>query len=132
MQPELEGRQVEIIVEEMPACLADPTLLKQVYSNLLSNAFKFTQHQGEAKVIVGSQEEQGEKVYFVRDNGVGFDMGYEEEVFGVFQRLHNDGEYKGTGAGLAIVQRIIQRHGGRIWVQSAVGKGATFYFTFGE
>jgi len=129
---EQEGRRVEITIEEMPLCRADPTLLKQVYANLVANALKFTRSREVARITIGSREDAGERVYFVRDNGVGFDMRYADKLFGVFQRLHRAEEYEGTGVGLAIVQRIVHRHGGRIWAEAALGQGATFWFTLGE
>ena len=125
---EREGRQVEVRIEPLPDCMGDPSLLKQVWVNLLSNAFKFTRRRERALIEIGCQEQQDEKVYVVRDNGAGFDMAYVGKLFGVFQRLHRSDEFEGTGAGLAIVQRIIQRHGGRIWVEAALDQGATFYF----
>jgi PAS domain S-box-containing protein len=126
-----EGRQIEISVGELPPCHGDLALLKQVWLNLLSNAFKYTRQRERAVIEVGSlrEKEQDENVYFVRDNGTGFDMRYVGKLFGVFQRLHRAKEFEGTGVGLAIVHRIIQRHGGRVWAEAAVDRGATFYFT---
>lgn len=129
LQPYREGRAVEISVARLPSCRADPHLLKQVFVNLLSNALKFTQGRAPAHIEVGSEQQDGAPAYFVRDNGVGFDMRYADKLFGVFQRLHRSEEYEGTGVGLAIVQRILRRHGGRIWAEAAVDEGATFYFT---
>jgi PAS domain S-box-containing protein len=126
---EQDEHPVEITVGDLPPCQADPALLKQVYANLLSNALKFTRGQGGACIEVGCLQEGQGTVYYVRDNGVGFDMRYADKLFGVFQRLHGDQEYEGTGVGLAIVQRIIHRHGGRVWAKAEVGQGATFYFT---
>jgi signal transduction histidine kinase len=125
------GRRINLIVGALPPCQADPALLKQVLVNLLANALKFTSQRQEAVIEVGCREEQGEPVYFVKDNGVGFNMAYVDKLFGVFQRLHRADEYEGTGVGLAIVQRIIHRHGGRIWADAAVDQGATFSFTLG-
>ncbi len=129
---EQEGRQVEIAIGEMPTCQADPNLLRQVYANLLDNALKYTASQEEAQIEAGSQEREGERVYWVKDNGIGLDMRYAEKIFEVFQRLHDTDEFEGTGVGLAIIQRIIHRHEGRVWVEAEEGKGATFYFTLGE
>jgi len=131
LRAEREGRQVEFALGELPQCLADPALLKQVYANLLANALKFTRQRAVAKIEVGCREEAGQEVYFVRDNGVGFDMQYAQKLFGVFQRLHRAEDYEGTGVGLALVQRIIHRHGGRAWASAEVDKGAEFCFTLG-
>jgi signal transduction histidine kinase len=126
---EREGRQIEVRVGTLPDCLGDPALLKAVFTNLVSNAFKFTRRRERAEIEIGCREEEGRKIYFVRDNGAGFDMKYADRLFGVFQRLHRLEDFEGTGVGLSIVQRIIQRHGGRIWAEAAVDKGAAFYFT---
>ncbi|WP_447977219.1 ATP-binding protein [Candidatus Nitrospira bockiana] len=132
LRPERTGREIEIVVGELPPCEADPRLLKQVFMNLLQNAHKFTRRREQARIEVGAQVSDNGCVYSVKDNGVGFDMKYAEKVFGVFQRLHAPEEYEGTGVGLAIVQRIIQRHAGRIWVESDLDKGTTFFFTIGK
>jgi light-regulated signal transduction histidine kinase (bacteriophytochrome) len=127
---EQEGRHVEISMGELPPCQADPGLLRQVWINLLSNALKFTRQREMARIEIGCQTNaDGEPVYFVKDNGTGFDMQYAGKLFGVFQRLHRAEEYEGTGVGLAIVQRIVHRHGGRVWAEAEPGQGATFYFT---
>ena len=123
------GRQVEFVVAPGMQVSADPILLRSVMDNLLSNAWKFTSKHPQARIEVGTVQQQGETVYFVRDDGAGFDMAYSHKLFGAFQRLHTPAEFAGTGIGLAIVHRIIQRHGGRIWAQAAVEKGATFFFT---
>ncbi len=122
-------RVVEITIGALPSCEADPALLKQVFANLLGNALKFTQTREVARIEVDYHQTDGEKVYYVRDNGVGFDMQYAHKLFGVFQRLHRAEDYAGTGVGLATVQRILHRHGGRIWAEAKVDQGATFYFT---
>jgi light-regulated signal transduction histidine kinase (bacteriophytochrome) len=124
-----QGRQIEFIVEEVDTCLADPTLLKQVLVNLLANAVKFTGKQSVAQITVGSHTINNQRVYYVKDNGVGFDMQYRDKLFGVFQRLHRAEDYEGTGVGLAIVKRIVIRHGGSIWAEGKLGEGATFFFT---
>ena len=132
LQTERRDRKIEVVVGKLPACRADPALIKQVLINLLSNAFKFTQGKKNARVEIGSKIITGERAYFVKDNGVGFDMRYVDKLFGVFQRLHSSADFEGTGVGLAIVQRIITRHGGRVWAEAEVDKGAVFYFTIGE
>ena len=120
-----------VTVEDLAVCHADPALLKQVYVNLISNALKYTRCSKPPLIEIGCHNDNGTPVYYVRDNGVGFDMKYADKLFGVFQRLHRAEEYEGTGVGLAVVQRVIQRHGGRIWAEAAVNKGATFFFTLG-
>jgi PAS domain S-box-containing protein len=126
---EREGRQITLHVAELPPCSGDAALLKQVWINLLSNAFKYSRKREVAEIEIGWQPSGEGNVYFVRDNGTGFDMGYAGKLFGVFQRLHRAEDYEGTGVGLALVQRIIHRHGGRIWSDATVDRGATFYFT---
>ncbi len=132
---ELEGecrdRQVEFRVAEVPPCLADPTLLRQVLRNLASNAVKYTRNRKRATIEFGAVTENGQHCYFIRDNGIGFDMRYADKLFGVFERLHRAEEFEGTGLGLAIVQRVIQRHGGRVWAEAEPGRGAAFFFTLG-
>jgi len=122
---------VEVEISPMPACTADPILLQQVFTNLLSNGIKFSRGRPHARVKACAHSENGETVYDVVDNGVGFDMRYADKLFGVFQRLHSQGEFEGVGVGLALVQRIVHRHGGRIWAESELGKGAAFHFTVG-
>jgi light-regulated signal transduction histidine kinase (bacteriophytochrome) len=122
-------REMTLKICKMPAVCGDSALIRQVYSNLLGNAVKFTQGENMAMIEAGSCTQDGESVYYIRDNGVGFDMRFYDKLFGVFQRLHSDAEYKGTGIGLALVKRIINRHGGRVWAEGKVDEGATFYFT---
>lgn len=129
LRAETNGRQVEFKVAEMPACQADPNLLKQVWVNLLSNALKYTRQRDLARIEIGWEKQDDEQVFFVRDNGVGFDMNYAHKLFGVFQRLHRSEDYEGTGVGLAIIQRIVHRHGGRVWAEGQVDDGAAFYFS---
>lgn len=126
------SREIEFVIEEGVLADGDPRLLQIVLTNLLENAWKFTAPRRAARVEFGSETEAGERRFFVRDNGVGLDMRYAGKLFGAFQRLHSAREFPGTGIGLATVQRIVNRHGGRIWVKSAVGDGATFYFTLGR
>jgi two-component system sensor histidine kinase/response regulator len=120
-------RDVEVDIGDLPACQGDPMLIEQVFVNLLSNAFKFTRDRHPARISVGCIAGPDELVYFVRDNGAGFDHAYAHRLFGVFQRLHSTEEFEGTGVGLSIVHRIVQRHGGRTWAESELGKGATFF-----
>ena len=132
LRPELGNRRVDVDIHDLPHCEADAKLLRQVFVNLLSNALKYTRDRDPAVIKVGAEKENGQPVYFVRDNGAGFDMKYADKLFRVFQRLHGADQFEGTGVGLAIVQRIIQRHGGRIWAEAQVDRGATFYFTLEE
>ena len=128
LQAETAGK-VQVQVSDLPPCKVDRALLKQVYVDLLSNAIKFSRGKEKPTIEIGCQPQASANVYFVRDNGVGFDMRYADKLFGVFQRLHDEEQFEGTGVGLSIVQRIIERHGGKIWAEAEEGKGATFYFT---
>jgi PAS domain S-box-containing protein len=129
LHTEVGVREVKWHIGELPPCQADPSLLKQVYANLIGNALKYTRPRPAPVIEIGSRQLRGQTVYHVRDNGVGFDMKYAGNLFGVFQRLHSEAEFEGTGIGLAIVQRIVNRHGGKIWAESEVDQGATFFFT---
>lgn len=124
-----QGRSVEIMMGNLGECEADPILIKQVWVNLLSNALKFTRQRERARIEIDAHYEDGECIYCVRDNGVGFDPDQADRLFGVFQRLHSEDEYEGTGVGLAVVERVVRRHGGRIWAEAEPNKGATFFFT---
>ncbi len=124
----LPERTINVTVKDLPAAHGDAVLIRQVIANLLSNAFKFTRDRDIALVEVGSWRNDGEDVFYVKDNGAGFDMAYANKLFGVFQRLHSLKEFEGTGIGLSIVERIIRRHGGRVWAEGKRNEGATFYF----
>jgi PAS domain S-box-containing protein len=126
------GRTVEFVNQVQHLAHGDPTLLRAVLENLLGNAWKFTSARTDARVTLGSAQKDTGPVYFVQDNGAGFNMAYADKLFAPFQRLHKTSEFAGTGIGLATVQRIVSRHGGRIWAEGAVGQGATFYFTLHE
>jgi light-regulated signal transduction histidine kinase (bacteriophytochrome) len=125
------SRQVEVRITGDLATEGDPGLLRVLIQNLLDNAWKFTRNEQQASIEIGRQMRDGEVVFHVRDNGVGFDMAYAGKLFGVFQRLHAQKDFEGSGVGLATAQRIVRRHGGRIWGEAEVGKGAGFYFTLG-
>jgi PAS domain S-box-containing protein len=132
LKAECKDRQIEWKIGNLPFVECDPGLIKQIFQNLLSNAVKFTRPRTPAIIEVGQKDHEGAPAVFVRDNGVGFNMKYADKLFGVFQRLHRPEDFEGTGVGLATVQRIIQKHGGRIWAEAELDKGATFYFTLGN
>lgn len=130
LEPDTRGRNIAWDIPSLPAVEGDPAMLTQVLANLLGNAVKYTRGRDPARIEMGTAgEETGRIIVFVRDNGAGFDMKYADKLFGVFQRLHRADEFEGTGVGLASVQRIIARHGGRVWAEAAPDQGATFYFT---
>jgi PAS domain S-box-containing protein len=129
LHAEYAGRQVQLVLGDLPPCEADPMLIRQVYINLLSNALKFTRSRDIAVIEVGARQAGSETIYFVRDNGVGFDMNYAAKLFTAFQRLHSEEEYEGSGVGLSIVRRIVRRHGGRVWIEAQPDNGATVLFT---
>jgi light-regulated signal transduction histidine kinase (bacteriophytochrome) len=137
LQPELLSKKIQVQTGDLPDCEADPSLLRQVFMNLISNAVKFTNRAASPQIEIGFQPnfKRGQdevSCYFIKDNGVGFDMKFYDKLFGVFQRLHRAEDYEGTGVGLAIVHRIVEKHGGKVWAEAAIGQGATFYFTLGE
>ncbi len=131
LAPEFAGRDLEWQIGKLFNAECDPGLMKQVFANLLSNAVKYSRKREHAVIQVGQTRQNGERVVFIRDNGVGFEMQYAKKLFGVFQRLHKARDFEGTGVGLAIVQRIIRKHGGQIWAEAALDQGATFFFTLG-
>ena len=124
-----EGRNIDFTVDNLPSTKGDRALLTQVLTNLIGNAIKFTREKENAHIEVGFKEDKDNNIYYVKDNGAGFDMKYYDKLFGLFQRLHSQEDFEGTGVGLSIVQRIISRHGGRVWGEGEVGKGATIYFS---
>jgi signal transduction histidine kinase len=128
LRVEEPGRDVEAVISRLPAD-GDPRLLGLVMRNLVSNAWRFTSERFDARINVGIRDSRGVCAYYVEDNGSGFDMTYADKLFTPFQRLHTTAQFPGTGIGLAIVERVIERHGGRVWAESTVGSGATFYFT---
>jgi signal transduction histidine kinase len=129
IKPPANERNLQFNMKTLPLAQGDRSMMKQVFANLLSNAIKFTRPREMATIEIGGTNDGAENIYYVKDNGVGFDMEYVNKLFGVFQRLHSAVEFEGTGVGLAIVQRIIHRHGGRVWAEGKVGEGATFYFS---
>jgi len=127
--PELE--RAVIVVDPLPACRADPSLLRQVFENLIGNAIKYSRGRDTPRIQIGAFEQEDQTTYYVRDNGVGFDPRNAERLFGVFQRLHSAEDFEGSGVGLAIVHKVVARHGGRVWANAEIGKGATFFFVLG-
>jgi len=129
LQEQNPDRDVEFVVQNGLMVTGDSRLLGIALNNLLGNAWKYTSKQPQPRVEFGTMQQNGKHTFFIRDNGAGFDMSYADKLFGVFQRLHAATEFPGNGIGLATVQRIINRHGGRIWAEGAVNQGATFYFS---
>jgi light-regulated signal transduction histidine kinase (bacteriophytochrome) len=129
LQLEVQDRSIEWQIRDLPKVKADASLMRQVWTNLLSNAVKYTRPRDPARIEVGCEDTpNGEYVFFVRDNGVGFDMKYADKLFGVFQRLHRARDFEGTGIGLAIVRRIVNRHGGHVWAEGKLDGGTTVHF----
>lgn len=124
--------RIELQVDSLPSVYGDMVMLNSVWSNLIENAVKFTQKRDLAQISIGAEETDGEIVYYIKDNGAGFDMQYSAKLFAVFQRLHTREDYEGTGVGLASAQKIIHKHGGKIWAVAAVDQGATFYFSLNK
>jgi light-regulated signal transduction histidine kinase (bacteriophytochrome) len=131
VQGDIADREVQWKIDPLPSVECDPGLIKVVLTNLVANAVKYTRPRNPAVVEVGQMSRNGRPVFFVRDNGVGFDMRYADRLFGVFQRLHRAEDFEGTGVGLATVQRIVHKHGGEIWAESEPDHGAAFFFTIG-
>jgi light-regulated signal transduction histidine kinase (bacteriophytochrome) len=131
LEPKLRDRAINIRVGKLPIVQADPALLREVFLNLLDNAIKFTGKCEHARIEIGTRVQDDRVVWYVSDNGVGFDMDHYPRLFSVFSRLHSMDEFEGTGVGLALIQRIVKRHAGEVWAHSEVGKGATFCFTLG-
>jgi PAS domain S-box-containing protein len=129
LRSESDNQKCNVEIEKLPNAVGDESMIKQVFANLLSNALKFSRKKENSVIHVGSRPSRQETVYYVQDTGIGFDMKYASNLFGVFQRMHSSEEYEGTGVGLAIVKKIIERHGGRIWAESSVNHGSTFYFS---
>jgi light-regulated signal transduction histidine kinase (bacteriophytochrome) len=123
------GRRIELTIAELPPAEGDSAMIRQVWANLVSNALKYSRPREVSRIDIRGRTEDGELVYEIQDNGVGFDMQYRDKLFGVFQRLHGSQEFEGTGVGLALVKRIVQRHGGRMWAEAELDRGATFHFT---
>jgi DNA-binding LacI/PurR family transcriptional regulator/signal transduction histidine kinase len=129
---QIDTSQVQFVIGELPACQADVSLLEQVLINLISNAVKYSSKVRQPRIEIGCMYEKAQQVYYVKDNGAGFDMQYAGKLFGIFQRLHSEADFEGIGIGLAIVKRIVTRHAGQVWAEGAVDRGATFYFTIGD
>jgi len=129
MAPDCEGRKIEWRVGEMPIVIADAAFIHMALRNLISNAIKYSRKREQAIIEIGAQERLEETIFYVRDNGVGFNMQYANKLFGVFQRLHRMEEFEGTGIGLASVRRIIERHEGQVWAHAEIDQGATFFFS---
>jgi light-regulated signal transduction histidine kinase (bacteriophytochrome) len=127
------GRKICLNLHPIPPALGMEAMIRQLWTNLIGNAVKFTGKRESAEIEIGvTTGEAGERVYFIKDNGAGFDMRYADKLFGVFSRLHSEGDFPGTGVGLALVKRITDRHGGRVWGEGEVDKGATFFFTISD
>jgi signal transduction histidine kinase len=128
-KPHDSNRKFDVTIDRLPDALADEVLIRQVWTNLVSNAIKYTRYKDVAFIHIGHEHSDGSVVYFLRDNGAGFDMAYSDKLFGMFQRLHLAREFEGIGIGLSLVQRILEKHDGKIWAEAKVDQGATFYFT---
>lgn len=129
LEPDVAGRDIEWKIGSLPQARVDPDMLRHAWTNLIANALKYTRTRTGAVIEIGSSRSEKEWTIFIRDNGVGFDSRYAQRLFEVFQRMHRDDQFEGTGVGLANVRRIIERHGGRVWAEAVVDQGATFRFT---
>jgi light-regulated signal transduction histidine kinase (bacteriophytochrome) len=128
LQHEPENKY-HVFIDAIPDCIGDENLIRQVWTNLISNAIKYSSNESKPRIEIGYKENASHNIYFIRDNGVGFDMQYAHKLFGVFQRLHSQEAFEGNGIGLALVKRIIDKHKGEIWAEASPGAGAVFYFS---
>lgn len=129
IEPVIKDRSIEWKIESLPQCYCDHNLMSLVWTNLIENAVKYTRKKAKAVIIIGHRKEETETVYYIRDNGIGFDMKYAQKLFGVFQRMHSSSEFEGSGVGLANVRRIIMRHGGITWAEAVPDEGTTIFFS---
>lgn len=129
IEPVIKDRTIEWKIESLPQCFCDPNLMNLVWTNLIENAVKYTRKKAKAVIAIGFRKEESETVYYIQDDGIGFDMKYAQKLFGVFQRMHSSSEFEGSGVGLANVRKIISRHGGKTWAEAVPDEGATIFFS---